>query len=64
METNEALKSELLKQAEEAIEKLLAQVQRIEEGDLQEVEQQMLSTMMDLGRRCLERVVNQQVASS
>ncbi|MEO6892918.1 MAG: ISKra4 family transposase [Ktedonobacteraceae bacterium] len=60
METNEALKSRLLKQAEEAIELLLTQIQTMEEGDLQAVEQQVLSTMMDLGRKCLEGVVNQQ----
>jgi hypothetical protein len=60
METNEAVKRALLEQAEKAIEDLLIQLEKIEEGDLQQVEQEVLSTMMGLGRTCLERVVNQQ----
>src|SRR5437879_6667920 len=60
METNEAVKRTLLEQAEKAIEDLLIQLEKIEEGDLQQVEQEVLSTMMGLGRTCLERVVNQQ----
>lgn len=62
METNETLKQELLKEAEQAIEALYTGLQTIEEGDLQEVEQQMVSTMLSLGRTCLERVLTSQAA--
>lgn len=60
METNEDLKSALRQEAEKVLEELLIQTRSLEEGDLQGLEQQILSAMIALGRTCLERVVNEQ----
>src|SRR5690348_3873612 len=62
METNETLKKVLLEQAEKAIEELVIQLAKIKEGDLQQVEQEVFSSMMGLGRTCLAQVVNQQAS--
>lgn len=64
METNEALKQVLLEQAEKAIEELVIDLSKIEEGDLQQVEQEVFRSMMALGRTCLERVVDQQASTA
>lgn len=62
METNEAVKKALLSEAEKAIEELMLQMEKIEEGDLQQVEQEVWRSMMGLGRICLEGVVTQQAS--
>lgn len=64
METNETLRKALLEQAEKAIEELVITLATIEEGDLQQVEQEVLSSMMGLGRTCLEQVVDQQASTA
>lgn len=64
METNETLRKALLEQAEKAIEELVITLAKIEEGDLQQVEQEVFSSMMRLGRRCLEQVVDQQASTA
>jgi len=64
METNEVLKKTLVEQAEKAIEELVITLSKIEEGDLQQVEQEVFSSMMALGRTCLEAVVDQQASSA
>lgn len=62
METNETLKKTLLEQAEKAIEELVINLSKIKEGDLQQVEQEVFRSVMDLGRSCLEQVVDQQAS--
>lgn len=64
METNEALRKALLEQAEQAIEELVLTVAKIKEGDLQQVEQEVFSSMLRLGRTCLEHVVDQQASTA
>jgi len=60
METNEEMKSALLRQAETCMEKLVLSLQEVGEGDLQELEQQLMVQMMALGRTCLEKILEQQ----
>lgn len=57
MKTNEAVKRQLLSQAEEAIEGLLEQMEEIQTGDLQDLEQCILEKIMELGRRSMETVL-------
>lgn len=57
MKTNEAVKRQLLSQAEEAIERLLEQMEEVREGDLQHLEQCILKTIMELGRRNMETLL-------
>lgn len=59
MKTNEEIKRALLLQAEETIEGLLWQVQQIEEGNFQELEHQVLSAVVELGRKCLGELIEQ-----
>jgi len=61
METNEQMKTALLQEAEAEITKLLRQVEGLREGDLKGVEHEVLSSMFALGRRVLERVIQEQV---
>lgn len=57
MKTNEAVKRQLLSQAEEAIEGLLEQMEEIKRGDLQHLEQCILENMLELGRRSMETIL-------
>ena len=61
METNEQVKTALLQEAEAEIIRLLKQVEGVREGDLKGVEHEVLSSMFALGRRVLERVIQEQV---
>lgn len=61
METNEQVKAALLQEAEAEIIRLLKQVEGLKEGDLRGVEHEVLSSMFALGRRVLERVIQEQV---
>lgn len=58
MKTNEALKRDLLAQVEEAVEDLLKQLEKMEEGDFDQLEQVVIKTAMELGRRGMEQVLN------
>ncbi len=60
METNEALKRTLMSVAEKAIEQLVLSMQELTEGDLQELEQQIMVQIMVLGRNCLEQILEHQ----
>lgn len=60
METNEALKGTLLKQAEAEIEVLVLKMQDIKEGDLEELEQEIWTRMMILGKKWLQGILQQQ----
>src|SRR6187551_3768988 len=57
MKTNEAVKRQLLSQAEEAIEVLLAQIEEIQTGDFQHLEHKILENVMELGRRSMETIL-------
>ncbi|GAC1354024.1 MAG: hypothetical protein NVSMB38_31320 [Ktedonobacteraceae bacterium] len=63
METNEPLRSVLLKRAESSMEHLVLSLQAVAEGDLQELEQQVMLQMLELGRACLEHILSQQAKS-
>src|SRR6266849_4803289 len=64
MKTNEALKSALLKQAEGCMETLVLRMQEVKKGDLQELEQQILTQMLALGQECLQRILEEQAKES
>lgn len=64
METNEALKSALLKQAEARMETLVLRMQEVKKGDLQELEQHILTQMLALGQECLQRILEEQAKES
>jgi hypothetical protein len=49
METNEALKRTLMSVAEKAIEQLVLSMQELTEGDLQELEQQIMAPTLVVG---------------
>jgi hypothetical protein len=53
-----------LEQAEQAIEELVIALAKIEEGDLQQVEQEVFRSMTGLRRACLERVGDQQASKA
>jgi hypothetical protein len=57
METNEKLTAVLLHEAEHAMLKGVEQLQTIREGDLQALEQQVLTACLSLGRRVMEQAV-------
>ncbi|HEU5380524.1 MAG TPA: ISKra4 family transposase [Ktedonobacteraceae bacterium] len=61
METNEALRKTVLHEAEAEIITLLKRVDELNEGDLRGVEHEVLTSMFALGRRVLERVIQEQV---
>src|SRR5712691_3623515 len=60
METNDALKRTLMSVAERSIEQLVLSMQQMTEGDLQELEQQIVVQTTELGRKCLEEILEQQ----
>src|SRR6266700_3077437 len=59
METNEQLQTALLQEAEQAILQIVEQLQTIREGDLQALEQQILTSCLALGRTVLEQTLTQ-----
>lgn len=61
METNETLRRTMLQEAESEIRQLLKRVEELNEGDLRRVEQEVLTSMFALGRRVLERVIQEQM---
>lgn len=60
METNEELKRTLMTLAEASMEKLVVSMQKVAEGDLQDLEQQIVVQSLALGRSCLEQIMQQQ----
>jgi hypothetical protein len=58
METNEALKTALLQETEGAICKLMEQLECQPEGDLNQLEQTVMSACLAIGQRWLEKVLN------
>jgi hypothetical protein len=50
METSEGMKTALRQQAEAGVLKLLESLQTLKEGDLKELEQQVMATMFAVGR--------------
>ena len=60
METNEALKQTLVQLAESSVDTLLSHLQNVQEGDVHELEQQILTQMFEVGRGWLEQTLQQQ----
>ncbi len=58
METNESLKTALLQETETTVLKMIEQLQRVSEGDLQELEHSVMSACLSMGQRWLETVLN------
>ena len=58
METNEKLKTVLLQETEKAMIELIDQLQTVREGDLQKLEQSVLTACISLGRTVLEQALN------
>lgn len=58
MKTNEALKKALVEQITQEVEDLFEHLQPVEEGALQQVEHLILQSILSLGRRWLEKVLN------
>lgn len=58
METNEKLQTALLQEAEKTMLKVMEQMEMIGEGDLQTLEQSILTACLSLGRAMLEQVLN------
>ncbi len=58
METNEKLKMVLLHETEKAMLQVIDQLQTIGEGDLQTLEQSVLTACLSLGRTVMEQVLN------
>lgn len=58
METNEQLKTALLQEAEKAMMEMLTELDQVKEGDLQTLEQKVLTTCLSLGRGMLESILN------
>ncbi len=57
METNEVLKRVLMSKAEACIDRLLKSMEEGEEGDFQELEQQVQVESREFGRSCLEALL-------
>lgn len=60
METNEVLKTTLVQEAEAEIIHLLRHIQELKVGDLKGVEHEVLTRMFALGRKVLERLIQEQ----
>src|SRR5262249_586728 len=60
METNAALQTALILEAEAEVKHLLKRVQALDVGDLKGVEQEVLSSMVALGRKVLEQIIQAQ----
>jgi hypothetical protein len=58
METNEKLKTVLLQETEKAMIEMIDQLQTVREGDLQTLEQSVLTACLSLGRTVMEQVLN------
>jgi hypothetical protein len=59
METNEGVQTVLIQQAEAGVRKMLESLQRLEEGDLKGLEQQVLETIFAVGRGWMESILSE-----
>jgi hypothetical protein len=59
MKTNEELKRHLLVQAETAIERLVEELEGVQEGDLSRLEQVIVQSVMELGRQGMATILEQ-----
>ncbi len=64
MKTNEALKGTLLKQAEASMEVLVLKMQAMKEGDLEGLEQEVLTQILALGQGWLQEVLQERAKES
>ena len=62
METSEGVKTALSQQAEAGVRKLLESLQTLKEGDLKELEQQVLTTILSVGRGWMESLLSERAA--
>jgi hypothetical protein len=62
METSEGMKTALRQQAEAGVLKLLERLQTLKEGDLKELEQQVMATMFAVGRGWMESILSEGTA--
>ena len=60
MKTNEALKKALVEQITQEVEELFEHLQAVKEGAFQQVEHMVMQTVMSLGRKWLEQLLNAQ----
>lgn len=58
METNEKLKTALLQETEKAMVEMITELERVKEGDLQTLEQKVLTACLSLGRSMMESILN------
>ena len=58
METNEKLKIALVQETEKEMLKMIDQLETIQEGDLQTLEQSVLRACLSLGRTMMEQILN------
>ena len=58
METNEKLKIVLVQEMEKEILKMIDQLETIQEGDLQRLEQSVLKACLSVGRTMMEQILN------
>jgi hypothetical protein len=63
METSEGVKTALRQQAETGVLKLLESLQTLKEGDLKELEQQVMATMFAVGRGWMESLLSDGAAN-
>ena len=59
METNEAVKIALWREAERELVKLVERIKDVGEGDLKELEQQVMEAIFAIGRGLMEGILNQ-----
>lgn len=64
METSETLKGKLLQQAEACVEVLVVKLGERKPGELEELEQEILTQMMLLGQMWLQKVLQEQAETS
>lgn len=58
METNEKLETALLQETEKAMVEMITELEMVKEGDLQTLEQKVLTACLALGRSMMESILN------
>lgn len=58
METNEKLKTVLLQETEKAMVEMITELEMVKEGDMQTLEQRVLTACLSLGRSMMESILN------
>ena len=59
METKDGLKRALMQEAEAGVLKLLEQLQKLPQGDLKGLEQQVMETIFEIGRGWMQSVLSE-----